>query len=120
MKVVSVYNENGWQRDLPSLLLGRANHGCTSFVSGNKRVNRNLIFVKNRSFIRQPFQLLLVSGGGSSHVARDIDTTEIYDGISWKNAGKLPLAMGYFPIINIGNKILSFGKNAFGRNLLKD
>ena len=111
MKVVSVYNENGWQRDLPSLLLGRANHGCTSFVSGSKRVNRNLVFVKIRSFMRPPFQLLLVSGGSRArYLAADtaVDTTEIYDG-TWKNVGKLPFAMGYFQIINIGNKILSFG-----------
>ena len=36
---VAVYNVKKWQRNLPSLLLGRHGHGCTSFVSGNKRVD---------------------------------------------------------------------------------
>ena len=39
MNVVSVYRENGWQVDLPPLLVGRANLGCSSYVSQNRRVN---------------------------------------------------------------------------------
>ena len=39
-RTVAVYNENGWQRNLPNLLTERMYfHGCTSFVSGNKRVD---------------------------------------------------------------------------------
>ena len=36
---VAVYDVNGWKRNLPSLLLARYNgHGCTSFVTDNRRV----------------------------------------------------------------------------------
>ena len=36
---VAVYDVNGWKKNLPSLLLGRGyGHGCTSFVTGNNRV----------------------------------------------------------------------------------
>ena len=65
MKVVSVYNENGWQRDLPSLLLGRANHGCTSFFSGNKRVNRD-----PRWMGKCNLTLLLIEQGARSRPAQ--------------------------------------------------
>ena len=36
---VTVYNENGWVRDLPNLLTARVAHSCTSFLSEGKRVN---------------------------------------------------------------------------------
>ena len=43
-RTVAVYNENGWQRNLPNLLTERKYlHGCTSFVSGNKRVSRYIL-----------------------------------------------------------------------------
>ena len=37
--IVSVYNKNGWVRDLAPMNQGRYGHGCTSFVSGGKKVN---------------------------------------------------------------------------------
>ena len=36
---VSVYNEAGWQRDLPSLNQAREKHGCGSYVNRGKKVN---------------------------------------------------------------------------------
>ena len=37
---VSLYNEEGFQSDLPSLNTARAGHGCASFVNKeNERVN---------------------------------------------------------------------------------
>ena len=55
------------------------------------------------------FQLLLVSGGltGSDEYT---STTELYNGAIWFNVGKLPWGMRYFPIINIDNRILAFGR----------
>ena len=54
-----------------------------------------------------------MSGGftGSDY----IDTTEIYDGSIWTNVGSLPWKMSSFEIINIDNKILSFGIYIFYR-----
>ena len=36
---VSVYNDDGWQRDLAPLNQGRRNHACGSYVNGGKKVN---------------------------------------------------------------------------------
>ena len=54
------------------------------------------------------FQLLLVSGGniGSEYTS----TTELFNGAIWFNVGRLPWGMRYFPIINIDNRILAFGR----------
>ena len=32
------YNENGWLKNLPDLMVTRSKHGCTSFISGGTRV----------------------------------------------------------------------------------
>ena len=67
--------------------------------------------MNNSTLIYPSFQFLLLSGGGSSHYERDIDTTEIFDINRWVNVGKLPWALGYFHIGNIDNRVLSFGKH---------
>ena len=70
----------------------------------------NVMFKK---FIMSPFQLLLVSGGrtgaGGYTWSAGIDTTEIFDGSTWTNVGRLPRLMDGIRIINIDNQILSFG-----------
>ena len=38
LNTVSVYNAEGWQRDLPPLNTGRRNHACSSYWSGERRV----------------------------------------------------------------------------------
>ena len=63
-----------------------------------------------KTFILSPFQFLLVSGGSTDGWSTWTDTTEIFDGSTWTNVGRLPWKMFYFKIINIDNKILSFGK----------
>ena len=35
---VSVYREDGWNRDLASLVTGRRMHACTSYTHGGKKV----------------------------------------------------------------------------------
>ena len=35
---VSVYNTQGWLEDLPSLNMGRYQHACTSYMSGENKV----------------------------------------------------------------------------------
>ena len=39
---VSVYSEDGWQRDLASMREERIAHACSSFVNGGKTVNSQL------------------------------------------------------------------------------
>ena len=66
----------------------------------------------SKTFILSWFQHLLVSGGyagGTGSVYTD--TTEIFDGNTWTNVGRLPWGVINFPIINVDNKILSFGIN---------
>ena len=38
MSRVIAFNENGWLKNLPDLIVKRVNHGCTSFISGGTRV----------------------------------------------------------------------------------
>ena len=38
LKIVALYNLQGWKKDLQSLKQGVATHGCTSFMSNGKRV----------------------------------------------------------------------------------
>ena len=35
---VSRYDKDGWVRDMPSLKQGRAEHGCTAFMTGEEQV----------------------------------------------------------------------------------
>ena len=41
---VSVYNKTGFVRKLDHLQYSRRNHGCTSFIADNKRVNNYYCF----------------------------------------------------------------------------
>ena len=42
---VSIYNENGWIKELPSLDIGRSNHGCGHFINtDNKMVSIKRFF----------------------------------------------------------------------------
>ena len=72
-----------------------------------------MFHVMCKKFILSPLQLLLVSGGrtgaGGYTWSVGIDTTEIFDGSTWTNVGRLPRMMDGIRIINIDNQILSFG-----------
>ena len=48
-----------------------------------------------------------MSGGTNGY--GKMDTTEVFDGSIWTNVGRLPKAMDYIQIINIDNRVLSFG-----------
>ena len=37
-KRVSLYNDDGWVRDMPSLKTGRIDHGCSSFWTEGEQV----------------------------------------------------------------------------------
>ena len=47
LKTVSVYNKTGFVGNIANLINHRWNHGCTSYVADNKRVNCScfLLFV---------------------------------------------------------------------------
>ena len=42
-KTVSVYDIEGWVKDLPSLQRGRYNHGCGHYVNDKNKIVRFLI-----------------------------------------------------------------------------
>ena len=62
-------------------------------------------------------QLLLVSGGytGSEYTS----ATELFNGMMWLNVGKLPWGMVGIKIINIDNRILTFGKGRLKKTTKK-
>ena len=43
-RTVSVYSEDGWQRDLTSLNTARKSHACGSYVKAGKKVNHILMY----------------------------------------------------------------------------
>ena len=51
-KIVSVYNKNGWQRDMPSLENNRLSHACTSFVQSGRYKEEQIfsLFIFNYFF----------------------------------------------------------------------
>ena len=36
--IVSIYDENGWRRDLPSLQQKRNSHGCGSYINDDNNI----------------------------------------------------------------------------------
>merc|ERR1719360_181543 len=96
MTTVSVYSEDGWQRDLKQLTQGRTVHACSSFThKGEKH--------------------LIVTGGRGDNDR--LDSTEVYSvrDNAWTEAGKLPArimiawtarrctASGTMPGLRLGN-----------------
>ena len=83
---VSVYNEAGWQRDMPSLQNKREWHACASFKDA----------FTNR--------LVVMGGLGSSD-------TEVFWGNRWQSTGsQLPFVMSHIRAATIDNRVLLFGE----------
>ena len=59
---VSVYSENGWQRDLASLNQGRNYHACGSYRNGGKKVNQivlDISYMRTTTSLSQCLLLVL-------------------------------------------------------------
>jgi len=93
---VSQYNQTGWVRDLPDLLQGRSNHGC-SYYDNN-----------------QGSKTLLVTGGdywGWDGIGR-LSSTELLVGhtaSAWVNTGELPSPRQALRGANINNRVFMTG-----------
>ena len=44
---VSLYNKDGWVRDMPSLNTGRIGHGCTTYSTGGEQVRLAICYHNN-------------------------------------------------------------------------
>ena len=104
---MSEYDEGGWVRDLPPLLQGRYNHGCTYYnndegikVIYNININHCPIII---------IQTYLVSGGYNGDY---FSSTELLleTASAWVLAGELPSPRSGLRAANIDNKILITGK----------
>ena len=102
---VSVYNEGGWVKDLPSLNLGRSNHGCGHFVNtDNKMVIYDILCILcSLSCV----QVYLVAGGQNTLTS----STEllVQGAAAWTEAGPLPHKMYGFRTVSINNAVIATG-----------
>merc|ERR1711874_488118 len=92
LTTVSQYKETGWVRDLPDLLQGRWNHGCSYFVNNDGS------------------QTLLVTGGHSG--SGFLSSTELLVGLTasaWVNTGELPSLRIGLRGANIDNRVFMTG-----------
>jgi len=91
LTTVSEYDEDGWVRDLPPLLQGRYNHGCTYYNND------------------EGIKTYLVSGGYT--LSDYFSSTELLleTASAWVLAGELPSPRSGLRAANIDNKILITG-----------
>ena len=101
---VSVYSEQGWQKDLPGLTHGRYLHTCTSYMSGGKRVSS-----LNMKIDLNLLKMFIVFGGSTESDVTN--SAEIFDPNlgSWRAGTDLPRWMRLNCAINIDNRVLIFG-----------
>jgi len=89
---VTEYNEAGWVRDLPDLLQGRWNHGCSYYNN------------------KEGSQTLLVTGGQTGSYDY-LSSTELLVGTAsaWVNTGELPSPRLGLRGANIDNRVIMTG-----------
>jgi len=88
---VSLYNKDGWVRDMPSLNAGRIGHGCTTYSTGGEQ------------------KVLLVTGGYGDN---RLDSTEVLrPGSNWQEitSARLPRPLNEVRVITVNNRVLLFG-----------
>ena len=98
---VSEYSETGYQRELPKLMTGRFNHGCSYFENEEgTKVN-----IETNSCGVIIFQTLLVTGG------RKISSTELLVEYSakWIYSGELPTKRYALRGANIDQRVMMTG-----------
>ena len=114
---VSVYSEQGWERDLPNLIWGRAEHACGHYIQNDIVVSATCQKVILGYVLQQPpcacGQVYLVVGGGGGTPHRLLDTTEILHegGDSWAEVGSLPQPLIALKSVSINNEIIATGDN---------
>jgi len=103
--LVSVYNVEGWQRDLPPLNTGRWNHACSSYWADERRI------------------LIVMGGWGTDRRHFILDVIETFD-INlgrWATSGStLPRLMTGLRAANIDGRVLIFGGSNGGYHYYDD
>jgi len=102
MDTVSIYNDDGWVRDLASLKTGRYVHSCSHYTSDND------------------LKYIVVGGRGNDHAY--ISSTEIYSTVQlkWNYGVQLPSARGYFSGISLNNNVFLLGGTYYDGNPFSD
>ena len=101
---VSEYSETGFTRDLPQLLQGRADHGCSYFENeeGTK------VDIDTNSCGVIIFQTFLVTGGWMDG---DLSSTELLveNSAKWIYSGELPTSCYGLRGANIDQRVIMTG-----------
>ena len=105
---VSEYSENGYLRDLPQLIQGRRNHGCSYFENGEG----TKVDIDKNSCGVIIFQTFLVTGGyDDSYI--DLSSTELLveNSAKWIYSGELPTPRYGLKGANIDQRVIMTGKH---------
>ena len=95
--MVTVYNEQGWVEELPTLIIARNLHACGHFINSENKV------------------VLLVTGGHGNEeqvgfFTRTTSTEILIEGSnSWVEAGALPYAPSGMSAVSINNNVIVTG-----------
>ena len=104
---VSEYSETGFTRDLPQLLQGRGNHGCSYFENeeGTK------VDIDSNSCGVIIFQTFLVTGGYNDDNDGFLSSTELLveTSAAWILTGELPTPRDGLRGANIDQRVLMTG-----------
>ena len=104
---VSEYSETGFTRDLPQLLQGRRNHGCSYFENeeGTK------VDIDSNSCGVIVFQTLLVTGGSYQSLLAVLSSTELLveNSAKWIYSGELPTPRYGLRGANIDQRVIMTG-----------
>ena len=96
--LVTVYNEQGWVEELPTLIIARELHACGHFINTDNKV------------------VLLVTGGQGNEeqvgfFIRTATTEILIEGsTSWVEAGALPFAASGLQAVTINNDVIVTGR----------
>ena len=101
---VSEYSETGYQRELPRLLTGRFNHGC-SYFANDKGTKVN---IETNSCGVIIFQTFLVTGGYNRGY---LSSTELLveNSAKWIYSGELPTPRDELRGANIDQRVIMTG-----------
>ena len=100
------YSETGFTRDLPRLLTGRLNHGCSYYEDGEG----TKVDIESNSCGVIIFQTFLVTGGWDSRYS-DLSSTELLktNAVSWILTGDLPSPRHGLRGANIDQRVIMTG-----------
>ena len=110
MDQATIYNQQGFQADLPSLNTGRYSHACGHFVNMDMQAVSSASVYPCYVVIMSTVQVYLVAGGYATN--HQLASTELLvaGAHSWVEAAPLPLAVEGLRAVSINNMIISTGE----------